>query len=45
MVEAVYNILPLAHPRHVPILRALALSTNPKTIFLGLHLVISRQNA
>lgn len=45
MAEAVYNILPLAHPRHVPMLRDLAHSVNPKTIFLGLHLVISRQNA
>lgn len=45
MLDSVYKILLLAHPQHVPILRALALSVNPKTIFLGLHLVLNRQNA
>lgn len=46
MLDSVYNILLLAHPRHVPMLRAQVLSVNPpRQTFLGLHLVLSRQNA
>lgn len=45
MGSYIYKMLPAAHPQDVPKLRVVVLSANPKTIFLGLHLVISGQNA
>lgn len=46
MLDSVYNILLLAHPSTCANAPSPGIQRqHPKTIFLGLHLVLSRQNA